>query len=196
MQHPLLLASASQSRRAMLTQAGLAFDAVPADIDERQIEASLDADPAGVALALARAKALDVARRWPDALVIGCDQTMSLEGEVFHKAASLNEAKSKLQRIAGRSHELNSAVALAQGDKVIWELVTSARLTCWNYDEDFLDRYLAMEGDAVLSSVGCYRLEGPGVQLFDAIEGDYFTILGLPLLPLLAKLRELDNADA
>jgi septum formation protein len=196
MQLPLLLASASHSRRTMLTNAGLAFDTVPADIDERRLEASLatDCDPAQIALALARAKALDVASRWPQALVIGCDQTLSLDGDIIHKASSILQAKDQLRRMGGRSHDLNSAVALVRGTAVIWETVTQARLTCWAYDDDFLDAYLAMEGDSVLSSVGCYRLEGRGIQLFQSIEGDYFTILGLPLLPLLAELRRLDSA--
>ena len=196
---PLILASQSPFRRMLMENAGLAFSAEAAAIDERAVEAALserDPTPPEVAAALALEKARDVAGRNPGALVIGSDQTLSLEGRVFHKPADMAEAKSHLLSMSGRTHELNCGVALVRDGETLWNHVSIARLTMRPLSEDFVDRHLARVGTRVLASVGAYQLEGEGVQLFERIDGDYFTILGLPLLPLLAKLRNLGAIDA
>lgn len=191
---PLILASSSPFRRMLMDNAGLTFEAYPASIDERAVEAPLaenGASPQEVALALAEAKALDVARRHPDAIVLGSDQTMSLGDRVYHKPAHRDEAKSHLLSLSGKTHQLNSAMVLARGEDVLWRHVSEARLTVRDLSDGFVETYLDRVGDKALQSVGAYQLEGEGVQLFSAIEGDYFTIIGLPLLPLLAELRRL-----
>ena len=196
---PLILASQSPFRRMLMENAGLAFSAEAAAIDERAVEAALskrNPTPPEVAEALAVEKARDVAGRNPGALVIGSDQTLSLEGRVFHKPADMAEAKSHLLSMSGRTHELNCGVALVRDGETLWNHVSIARLTMRPLSEDFVDRHLARVGTRVLASVGAYQLEGEGVQLFERIDGDYFTILGLPLLPLLAKLRNLGAIDA
>ena len=196
---PLILASQSPFRRMLMENAGLAFSAEAAAIDERAVEAALserNPTPPEVAAALAVEKAQDVAGRNPGALVIGSDQTLSLEGRVFHKPADMAEAKSHLLSMSGRTHELNCGVALVRDGETLWNHVSIARLTMRPLSEDFVDRHLARVGTRVLASVGAYQLEGEGVQLFERIDGDYFTILGLPLLPLLAKLRDLGAIDA
>jgi septum formation protein len=196
---PLILASQSPFRRMLMENAGLAFSAEAAAIDERAVEAALserNPAPPEVAEALAVEKARDVAGRNPGALVIGSDQTLSLEGRVFHKPADMAEAKSHLLSMSGRTHELNCGVALVRDGETLWNHVSIARLTMRPLSEDFVDRHLARVGTRVLASVGAYQLEGEGVQLFERIDGDYFTILGLPLLPLLAKLRNLGAIDA
>lgn len=181
----------------LLENASLIFSSRAADIDERQIEASEDhAGPEMVAGILARAKALDVSRHFPDALVIGSDQTMSLGDRVYHKATNRAEARENLMSLSGRTHRLNSAVAIVENQNVIWEHVAYAELTARELSEDFIDRYLDRIGDKAFSSVGGYQLEGEGIHLFSAIEGDYFTILGLPMLPLLEELRRLGAIDA
>jgi septum formation protein len=194
----LVLASSSPFRRMLMENAGLAFEARAAQIDEREIESQLEASGAGpdkVALELARAKALDVSRLKPEALVLGSDQTMSLGERVFHKPKDLNEARRHVLSLSGRTHRLNSAIALVQDGKPIWDHVSHADLTVRPLSEDFVDRYVQRCGDKLLGSVGAYQLEGEGIQLFSDVRGDYFTILGLPLLPLLAKLRELGAID-
>ncbi|OJU86369.1 MAG: septum formation inhibitor Maf [Shinella sp. 65-6] len=196
---PLILASRSPFRRMLMENAGLAFTAEAALIDERAAEAALAArnpTPPEVAAALAIEKALDVAGRNPGALVIGSDQTLSLDGRVFHKPADMAEAKSHLAAMSGRTHALNCGIALVRDGETLWSDVSIARLTMRPLSEAFIDRHLARVGTRVLASVGAYQLEGEGVQLFERIDGDYFTILGLPLLPLLAKLRELGAIDA
>jgi len=196
---PLILASQSPFRRMLMENAGLAFSAEAAAIDERAVEAALSErtpTPPEVAAALAVEKARDVAGRNPGALVIGSDQTLSLEGRVFHKPADMVEAKSHLLSMSGRTHELNCGVALVRDGETLWNHVSIARLTMRPLSQDFVDRHLARVGMRVLASVGAYQLEGEGVQLFERIDGDYFTILGLPLLPLLAKLRNLGAIDA
>ena len=196
---PLILASQSPFRRMLMENAGLAFSAEAAAIDERAVEAALserNLAPPEVAEALAVEKARDVAGRNPGALVIGSDQTLSLEGRVFHKPADMAEAKFHLLSMSGRTHELNCGVALVRDGETLWNHVSIARLTMRPLSEDFVDRHLARVGTRVLASVGAYQLEGEGVQLFERIDGDYFTILGLPLLPLLAKLRNLGAIDA
>lgn len=196
MTSPLVLASSSPFRRMLMENAGLTFESQAADIDERKIEASLEgASPDQVALTLARAKALEVSQRHSGALVIGSDQTMSVGNRVFHKPKSLGEAKENLLSLSGKTHRLNSAIAIVRDHGVLWEHVSHADLTVRPLTEAFVDRYLARVGEKAFSSVGAYQLEGEGIQLFSEIEGDYFTILGLPMLPLLDKLRELAAID-
>ena len=195
----LILASQSPFRRMLMENAGLAFRAQAAEIDERAAEAALaerKPTPQEVAVALAIEKARDVAKRNPGALVIGSDQTLSLEGRVFHKPADMTEAKGHLTAMSGRTHSLNCGVALLRDGETLWSHISIAHMTMRPLSEAFIDRHLARVGMRVLASVGAYQLEGEGVQLFERIDGDYFTILGLPLLPLLAKLRDLGAIDA
>lgn len=192
----LVLASSSPFRKMLLDNAGLAFEARAADIDERAIEASADhGEPDEVARVLAKAKALDVSAHFPGALIIGSDQTMSLGERVYHKAKNRDEAKQTLLSLSGKTHQLNSAIALAMDGRVVWDHVSHARLTVRELSEGFVDRYLDKVGDKALSSVGAYQLEGEGIHLFSEIDGDYFTILGLPMLPLLQQLRQLGAID-
>jgi septum formation protein len=198
MTEKLILASASPFRRAMLENAGVAVDAVPAELDERTLEEPLKdsgASPEDVALVLAEAKAVDVSTRRPGALVLGCDQTLSLGDEIFHKPADMEGARRHLLALSGRTHQLNSAAVLARDGKVLWRHVGIASLTMRKLDPAFIGRHLARVGAKVLQSVGAYQVEGEGIQLFDRIEGDHFTIVGLPLLPLLGELRRLGAID-
>lgn len=195
----LVLASASPFRRALLENAGLVFKARAAEIDERALEKPLEdkgAAPETVALELAEAKARDVARHFSGALVIGSDQTMSLGSRVYHKPKTMAEAAAHLLSLSGQAHRLNSAIVLLRGDEVVWRHVSSAHMTVRPLTAEFVERHLERVGEKALSSVGAYQLEGEGIQLFEKIEGDYFTILGLPMLPLLSKLRELGTIDA
>lgn len=186
----LILASRSAARRSMLTGAGVPFTAEDSGVDEDAIKATLEGvDPAELALELARAKALAVSRRDPEAWVLGSDQTLDLEGKRVSKAEDLPEARRRLQSMRGRTHHLNSGVALARDGAVVWSGVETARMTMRPFSDAFLDAYLEAEGEALLGSVGCYRLEGMGSQLFERVEGDYFTVLGMPLWPVLAELR-------
>jgi len=192
----LVLASASPFRKALLANAGLSFDVEPAMVDERAIEETLEGmDAEDTALILAEAKAQDVSSRNPGALVIGSDQTLSLNGDIFHKPQDMEQARRRLLDLSGRTHELNSAVVLARDGETIWRHVSIARMTMRNLDPGFIGRHLSNVGDKALSSVGAYQFEGEGIQLFDRFEGDYFTIIGLPLIPLLAQLRELGAID-
>lgn len=194
----LVLASSSPFRRMLMENAGLAFQAMAADIDERGIERELeetDARPEQVAVELARAKALDVSRRIPGALVIGSDQTMSLGDRVYHKPKDLEEAKRHVLSLSGNTHRLNSGIALARDGEVLWDHLSHADLTVRTLSAQFVDGYVARCGEKLLGSVGAYQLEGEGIQLFSEIRGDYFTILGLPMLPLLDKLRDLRAID-
>ncbi|QND48974.1 Maf-like protein [Rhizobium lusitanum] len=195
---PLILASSSSFRRMLMENAGLHFQALAADIDERAIEAPLERDGAGpdaVALVLAKAKAKEVSDRFPGSLVIGSDQTMSLGSQVFHKPKTMAEAENHLRSLSGKTHRLNSAIALARNGDIIWEHVSHAELTMRDLSAEFVHRHLTRVGGKALSSVGAYQLEGEGIQLFSKIDGDYFTIIGLPMLPLLQKLRELGAID-
>lgn len=186
----LILASNSAARKALLTGAGLDFESSPAPIDERAEEAvALGKAPADVARHLAEAKALAVSRLRPTDVVIGADQTLSLDGAIFHKPADMAAARDQLTRLRGRTHRLSCGVALARNGVVLWSLAVEAGLTVRAVSDVERDAILAEEGEAALGSVGAYRLEGPSVRLFERIDGDYFTILGLPLLPLLAALR-------
>lgn len=188
----IILASKSPFRATLLKNAGIAFTAQSADIDERAVEAPLydsGASPEDVALVLAEAKALDVSERNPDALVIGSDQTLSLGDEILHKPENMEAARRQLLRLSGQTHHLNSAVVLARNGQTVWRHVSVARMTMRNLDPAFIGRHLARVGEMALQSVGAYQYEGEGVQLFEKVDGDYFTIVGLPLLPLLADLR-------
>jgi septum formation protein len=184
----LILASESPTRKALLQNAGIAFEARAARVNERELEGASpveQATPGSVALMLASAKALSV----NGDVVIGADQILSLGDTILHKASDLREARARLDALRGRTHELHTAVALAKNGRVVWEHVVVARLTMRAFTDAERDAVLAEEGDAVLGSAGAYRLEGPSIRLFERIEGDYFAILGLPLLPLLAALR-------
>lgn len=194
---PLVLASGSAARRAMLDQVGVEFTVDPADVDEAQLKGELAGRDAGdVALALAGAKAVAVSERRPEALVLGSDQILDLDGALMDKAGDLEGARARLRRLRGRTHSLHSAAALARNGEVIWSGVDRADLTMRTYSDAFLERYLAAEGAKLLGSVGCYRLEGPGAQLFERVEGDFFTVLGLPLWAVLAELRRLGTIAA
>lgn len=196
MTSPLVLASASPFRKALLENAGLAFEVEPAQIDERAVEAPLDdLNPEDVATILAEAKAQDVSDRNPGAIVIGSDQTLSLEGTIYHKASNMDEARRRLLALSGKTHELNSAIVLAKDGETIWRHLSVARMTMRDLDPGFVGRHLSNVGDSALASVGAYQFEGEGIQLFERIDGDYFTIIGLPLLPLLAQLRDLGAID-
>ncbi len=187
---PLVLASSSKSRRAILASAGIPIEVAPADIDERAIEVEAGgADPGAIAALLAQAKARAVAARQPGRLVLGADQTLALGRQRFHKPADRAAAREQLRVLRGRTHELHSAIALVRGDTVLFEHRAVARLTTRSFSDAFLDAYIEAAGDAVTASVGAYQVERNGIQLFERIDGDHFTILGLPLLPLLDFLR-------
>ena len=194
----LILASGSAVRRHLLAQAGLDVKAIPSDIDERAVEGTMEgsgATPDQVALVLAEAKAVNVSEANRDALVIGSDQVLSLGDAILHKAGDMDEARRRLLALSGRTHRLNCAVVLARDGQAVWRHVGTADLTMRRLDPAFIGRHLASAGPAILSSVGAYQIEGEGIQLFERIEGDMFTIMGLPLLPLLAKLRDLGAID-
>jgi len=186
----LILASQSRTRQALLANAGIGFEAVTAEIDERAVQqASGHSAPGEIASLLAREKALSVSARQPGKFVIGADQTLALGERLFSKPAGRAQAAEQLRALAGQRHELHSAVAVARDGKILFEAVAIAGMTMRRLGEAEIDAYLDEAGDAVTSSVGAYQLEGLGVHLFERIEGDHFTILGLPLLPLLAFLR-------
>ena len=187
----IILASKSVARTAILRGAGIGFEAVGSGVDEDVTKARLLAGGAGsraIAQALAAEKAVAVSSE-RSGLVIGADQTLELEGRLYDKVADLPAARDRLELLRGKTHLLHSAVVVAEAGRVIWSETVSPVLTMRAVSDAFLEDYLAVEGQAALGSVGCYRLEGPGIQLFAEIEGDYFSILGLPLLPLLAFLR-------
>jgi septum formation protein len=187
---PLILASQSKSRQALLKAAGIPFEAIPADIDERAIQAASGLnDPAAVAALLAKSKALHVTSRMAERIVVGADQTLALKDRLFSKPAGREQAAGQLRALAGRTHELHSAVAVVNGGQLLFEHVSVARMTMRSISDDGIERYLDAAGAAVTASVGAYQLEGLGVHLFERIEGDHFTVVGLPLLPLLACLR-------
>ena len=186
--HRLVLASGSASRARMLAAAGVDFLREPADIDEAALMPA-DGDAAAAALALAGLKALSVGEHHPGALVLGGDSILDFAGEPIGKCADAAAAKALLARLSGKTHRIVSGAVLARDGKIVWRHVGEGALTMRPLSEAFLDAYLAAEAPAVLASVGCYHLEGRGAQLFDRIEGDFFSILGLPLLPVLAALR-------
>lgn len=186
----LVLASQSASRQAMLTDAGVPFMAQPAQVDERAIEAAMaGAAPEEVALALARAKALAVARGEPEAWVLGSDSLVTVEGRRFDKPRSRDEAAQHLAFFSGKTMDLHSAAALARGGHTYWDHADVARLQVRHLSDAFIESYLAAEWPAVSGCVGVFRIEALGVQLFESIEGSHFTVLGMPLLPVLGALR-------
>ncbi|UDL87404.1 Maf-like protein [Mesorhizobium sp. PAMC28654] len=198
MTEKIILASGSPFRKAMLINAGIDVEAVPADVDERALEAPLQGSgvsPEDVALVLAEAKATEVSKRRRGALVLGCDQTLSLGDEVFHKPADMEGARRHLLALSGKTHQLNSAAVLVRDRGVLWRHVGIASMTMRKLGPAFIGRHLARVGAKALSSVGAYQIEGEGIQLFEKIEGDHFTIVGLPLLPLLDELRTLGAID-
>lgn len=187
---PLVLASKSKVRRGLLAAAGIPVEVSPAELDERAAEADAPADgPDAVAVHLAREKALLVGRSYPDRAVLGADQVLALDGKRFTKPPDRAAARTQLRALSGRTHSLHSAVACVQNGAVAFEHVSVARLTMRALSEQFLDDYIDAAGAAALESVGAYQLEGLGSQLFERVEGDYFAILGLPLLEVLAFLR-------
>lgn len=187
----VVLASQSAARRQLLSGAGVAFEAAVSGVDEDELKRRMlagDATPREVAEALAEAKALRISTERPE-LVIGADQTLEFDGGLYDKVSSIEAARSRLKALRGQPHHLHSAVVLARRGDVIWRECATATLTMRPFSDDFLEAYLEHEGPQALGSVGCYRLEGPGAQLFTRIKGDYFAILGLPLLGLLEALR-------
>lgn len=187
----LILASKSTARRAVLEGAGVPFEAVGSGVDEGAAKVGLAAKratPRQVAEALAEDKALAVSVSRPE-LVVGADQTLEFQGQLYDKVESVDDARARLKTLRGKPHQLHSAVVVAQAGAVVWRETQSATLRMRDFSDGFLEDYLAAEGEAALGSVGCYRLEGRGVQLFSKIEGDYFTILGLPMMGLLDLLR-------
>ena len=198
MNSKIILASKSIHRKMLMENAGLNFDTASADIDERTIETAVKDTgviPKELALILANAKALDVSQKNTDQYVIGSDQTMSMQDKMFHKPESMDDARRRLLELSGSTHELNSAVVIVKNGETIWQHVSTAELTMRKLTPEFIGRHLAQAGDDVLTSVGAYQLEKEGVQLFDNIEGDFFTIVGLPMLPLLEELRNLGVID-
>ncbi|WP_420470326.1 Maf family protein [Brevundimonas sp. FT23042] len=174
----------------MLENAGVPFAVQVADVDEDAVKVRHDpADAAGLAVELARVKALAVSRREPNAWVLGADQTLAFDGGLISKAGSLGEARDRLSAMRGKAHHLHSGAALARDGRIVWSGVDTAAVQVRDFSDAFLDAYLAREGDGLLSSVGSYKLEGMGSQLFERINGDYFTVLGMPLWPVLAELR-------
>jgi septum formation protein len=189
---PLVLASQSAVRRSLLEAAGIAVETRPATIDERAVEAEAGGrvDPVAAAALLARAKARAVAEKMPGRIVLGADQTLALGDRRFSKAADRAGARQQLAALRGQTHSLHSALAVIRGGELLFEHADSARLTMRPFSDAFLDSYLEAVGTAATASVGGYQLEGIGIQLFDRVEGEHSTILGLPLLPLLHWLRK------
>lgn len=190
---PLILASASPARRALLEAAGLVFEVIPARLDESEIKRAARAEgtpPEDAAVLLAELKAARTALQRPEALVIGADQILVCGGEWIDKPANLAGARAHLEQLRARDHTLATAVVCQRGESRLWHHVANPRLTMRDFSNELLEAYLSLEAAAVTSSVGGYRVEGPGIHLFDRIEGEHSAILGLPLLPLLGFLRQ------
>lgn len=185
----LVLASASEVRASILGGAGIDFDVCPSRVDESLLKGTLT-DGSDLALALAAEKARAVAVKYPDHFVLGADQILSCDGRLFDKPRDMDEARGNLLFLRGKTHQLINGLALVLNDELVWQNTTTASLTMREFSDAFLDMYLQLAGSSILSSVGCYRLEAEGSQLFEKIDGDYFTVLGLPLMPLLGALRE------
>jgi septum formation protein len=187
---PLVLASRSKIRQTLLTAAGIPVELCPADLDERGVEAgALSQAPGAVAALLAREKACAVAKLNTSRLVLGADQTLALGAKRFTKPADRTAARAQLRALSGRTHELHSAIAFVQGGTSLFEFVGVASMTMRTLSDRFLDCYLDVVGAAATTSVGGYQIEGPGIHLFERVDGDYFTVLGLPLIPALDFLR-------
>lgn len=187
----IILASVSRARNEMLRNAGLDFTAQPADIDETSIiSAASSQTPEHIANKLAQEKALHVSAQNPDALVIGGDTILECDGQIFEKVADQGAAKEKLQFLRGKTHRLISATAIAQNNKILWHVYDDAHMDMRDFDDDFIDAYIARAGDDVTRCVGTYALEKAGIWLFSKIDGSYHTIMGMPLLPVLGYLRE------
>jgi septum formation protein len=189
----LILASSSAVRARLLRQAGVPFEVLAAEVDEGEVKASMLAeklDASAIVNALAELKAIRVSIAHPQALVLGCDQILVFEGRLLDKSPDLAEARVLLQRLRGKAHKLLTACVLAKAGTPVWRRLERCTLWMRPFSDAFLDEYIQAEGDKVLASVGCYHLEGCGVQLFERVEGDYFSVLGLPLIPLLEALRE------
>ena len=189
----LILASASAVRARLLRQAGVTLEIHPAKIDESEVKRSMSARKLGadaVSGALAELKAVRVSAAYPNGLVLGCDQILEFDGRLIDKAANLTEARALLRELRGKEHSLVTACVLAKDGAPVWRRLERCKLWMRPFGDEFLDEYLQAEGDDVLGSVGCYHLEGRGIQLFERVEGDYFSVLGLALIPLLAALRE------
>lgn len=189
----LILASASAVRAKLLREAGVSFEIRPAEVDEARIRTSMLAegkDASEIAQALAQTKALQISTAAPQALVLGCDQILVFENRLIGKSADLAEARALLREMSGKPHRLLTACVLAKAGTPVWRRRERINLRMHAFSDAFLDVYLQAAGEEILSSVGCYQLEGRGVQLFEAVEGDYFSVLGLPLIPLLTALRE------
>ncbi|NKB51585.1 MAG: Maf-like protein [Rhizobiaceae bacterium] len=194
----LILASASRYRAKLLDDAGLSFGQIASDLDERAIEAPLaqaDVLPEDRALILAEAKAVDVSEHHTGSLVIGCDQILSFQQQVLHKCKNMEEARRRLLLLSGTTHHLHSAVVIAENGQTLWRHVTTCAMKMRDLSPAFIGRHLSDVGEGVLGSVGAYQIEGRGIQLFDSMDGDMFSIIGLPLLPLLDQLRRLEAID-
>lgn len=184
----LILASKSAARQAMLRLAGVAFSVQVADVDEDALKRP-GVDAAELAIELAELKALAVSSQHGGTWVLGADQTLAFDGGLMSKARSRDEARVRLRAMRGQTHKLHSGAALAKGGQIVWSGVDTATLRMREFSDDFLEAYLAFEGDSLLACVGSYRIEGMGSQLFEAVDGDHFTVMGLPLWPVLAELR-------
>lgn len=197
---PLILGSGSATRRQMLRAAGLTFDVVPATIDEAALRHELTSSggvtPAEIAEALARAKASDVSDRNSGSFVVGSDQVLDCAGEIFAKPRDDDGVRSTLRALSGKTHTLHSAVAIARDGRVLWSVCDAAHLTMRQLSDSVIESYVRLAGRDVRDSVGAYQIEGLGVQLFSSVEGNHFTILGMPLLPLLQALRQFEVSAA
>lgn len=187
----LILASKSAARREVLANAGVSFDVQVAGVDEDALKVP-GVDARELAIALAKAKALAVSVQHPEAVVLGADQTLAFDGGLISKAPDLEQARARLAFMRGRPHQLHSGVALAKGGQIIWSGADTAHMVVRDFSDAFLDAYIAAEGQELLYCVGSYRLEGMGSQLFDKVDGDYFTVLGMPLWLVLEQLRRFE----
>lgn len=187
----LILASKSAARREVLANAGVSFDVQVAGVDEDALKVPR-VDPCELAIELAKAKALAVSVQHPEAVVLGADQTLAFDGGLISKAPDLQKARARLADMRGKPHQLHSGVALAKGGQIIWSGADTAHMEVRDFSDAFLDAYIAAEGEELLYCVGSYRLEGMGSQLFDKVDGDYFTVLGMPLWQVLEQLRRFE----